>query len=267
MARGAAERGVDIAAENAARWDREVEKGNQWTLPVTPEQIAAARRGEWTIGVTNRRSVPRAWFPDPLAGARVLCLGGGGGQQGPILAATGAEVTVLDVSAKQLARDEEVAKREGLTLRLEQGDMQDLSRFADGSFDLVVNPASVGFVPDARRVWRECARVLRPGGALIAGSLQPVAFLFDPEEERKGRLVARFPVPHDDTTIPETQRKAWWADDPISFGHSMADLLGGQLDAGLVLVDMYEDGFGHDALIDWHIPALMATLARKPAAT
>ncbi len=59
-----------------------------------------------------------------------------------------------------------VAEREGLDLRTFEGDMADLSRFPDESFDLVFNPTSVIFTPDARKVWREAARVLRPGGKL-----------------------------------------------------------------------------------------------------
>jgi 2-polyprenyl-3-methyl-5-hydroxy-6-metoxy-1,4-benzoquinol methylase len=70
----------------------------------------------------------------------VLCLASGGGQQGPILAAAGARVTVFDNSPQQLAQDRFVARREGLTLETVEGDMRDLSVFADVSFDLIVHP-------------------------------------------------------------------------------------------------------------------------------
>ena len=70
----------------------------------------------------------------------VLCLASGGGQQGPILAAAGANVTVFDNSPAQLRQDELVARREGLSIRTVQGDMRDLSAFADGSFDLIFHP-------------------------------------------------------------------------------------------------------------------------------
>jgi hypothetical protein len=51
-----------------------------------------------------------------LAGIEVLCLASGGGQQGPILAAAGAKVTVFDNSANQLVQDRLVADRDGLTI-------------------------------------------------------------------------------------------------------------------------------------------------------
>jgi hypothetical protein len=87
----------EIRRHNAQAWDKAVKRGSRWTKPVSPEAVAAARRGEWQILLTPSRPVPRAWFP-PLEGADVLCLAGGGGQQGPILAAAGACVTVFDNS-------------------------------------------------------------------------------------------------------------------------------------------------------------------------
>src|SRR5205807_8709207 len=100
----------------------------------------------------------------------------GGGQQSPVLAAAGAVVTTLDASAGQLAQDRAVAKRDGLDIRLEQGDFADLSRFSDESFDLIVHPTSNLFAPEVRPVWRECYRVLARGGRLMAGFVNPIAF-------------------------------------------------------------------------------------------
>jgi len=82
-------RSIDIPRYNAAAWDREVERGNPWTRPVSPEIVAAARAGRWEIILTPTRALPRSWFPD-LADCDVLCQASGGGQQGPILAAAGA---------------------------------------------------------------------------------------------------------------------------------------------------------------------------------
>src|SRR5262245_43032058 len=110
---------MDVVAYNRRAWDTQVNKGNRWTVPVSPELIAAARRGEWELVLTPTLPVPRDWFP-PLAGLDVLCLASGGGQQVPILAAAGASVTVLDNSGRQLAQDRHVAEREGLTIRTVQ---------------------------------------------------------------------------------------------------------------------------------------------------
>src|ERR671911_1574492 len=139
---------------NREAWDREVERGNEWTAPVGPAVIEAARQGRWEIVLTETKPVPKDWFPD-VRGADVLCLASGGGQQAPILAAAGANVTVLNNSSRQLAQDRVVADRESLTVETVEGDMRGLSAFADGSFDLLVfHPVSNLFVPEIRPVWR-----------------------------------------------------------------------------------------------------------------
>src|SRR5688572_433058 len=106
---------MDVRDYNRGAWDHQVAAGNQWTVPVGPDVIAAARRGEWSVILTPTKPVPRDWFP-PLAGLEVLCLASGGGQQGPIFAAAGANVTAFDNSSAQLARDREVCARDGLTI-------------------------------------------------------------------------------------------------------------------------------------------------------
>ena len=94
---------VDIRRYNSRAWDAQVRDKNPWTVPVSPDEIAAARDGRWTIKLTCTLPVPAAWLP-PMPGCRVLCLAGAGGQQGPLLAAAGATVTVLDNSPAQLSR-------------------------------------------------------------------------------------------------------------------------------------------------------------------
>uniref|UniRef100_A0A832I2X4 Class I SAM-dependent methyltransferase n=1 Tax=Eiseniibacteriota bacterium TaxID=2212470 RepID=A0A832I2X4_UNCEI len=254
---------MDILAFNRRAWDAQVERANPWTVPVTPAQVAAARRGEWSVVLTPTRPVPRAWF-GALAGRDVLALASGGGQQAPLLAAAGARVTVLDNSPRQLGRDREVAEREGLMLRLEAGDMADLGRFPDGGFDLVFHPVSNLFVPDVRRVWRECFRVLRPGGALLAGFANPVLFMFDEEPPAGADLVARFAIPYADVAQGAERVAALEArGEPLAWGHTLDDQIGGQLEAGFAITGFYEDGFpGHP--LDRLIRTFVATRAVRP---
>lgn len=256
---------MDVPAHNRGAWDREVALGNRWTIPVDAAEVARARRGDWSVVLTPSRPVPREWFGE-LAGAHVLCLASGGGQQGPILAAAGAVVTVLDNSPAQLGRDREVAAREALGLTCELGTMTDLSRFADGSFDLVFHPVSNLFVPDVRPVWRECHRVLRGGGRLLAGFANPLLFLFDAEKEERGEFEVRFSLPYSDLrSLPaEELKKRLDAGEPLEFGHTLGDQIGGQLDAGFVLTGFYEDGWPDRPLAD-HTPLFLATLAVKAA--
>ena len=121
---------------NKTAWDDAVEDGeNPYTYVVSPEKIQAAKQGEWSLYLSDCKPVPATWFPQ-LQKLKVLCLASGGGQQAPIFAALGAEVTLLDASPKQLAHDQFVAERDNLTIRLIEGDMADLSVFEERNFDL-----------------------------------------------------------------------------------------------------------------------------------
>jgi len=126
---------MDIRAYNREAWNARVEQGNTWTVPVSSETIAEARAGNWTILLTPTKPVPRGWFPTDLHGVDILCLACGGGQQGPILAAAGANATVLDNSPRQLEQDRLVALRENLHITTVEGDMADLTHFTVKSFE------------------------------------------------------------------------------------------------------------------------------------
>ena len=237
---------MDVQSINRYAWDRAVERKSRWTVPVSEEKVAAARCGWWEIILTPTKAVPRAWFPD-FSDADILCLASGGGQQGPLLAAagesTGAKVTVFDISPRQLAQDRQVAEREGLALETVEGDMRDLSAFSDEMFDLIVHPCSNLFVPDVRPVWRECARVLKRGGVLLAGFVNPVLYLFDQNKIDEGVLEVRHQLPYSDlTSISEAERDSYLrAGEALEFGHTLTDQIGGQLNAGFVITGFFED--------------------------
>lgn len=253
----------NILSYNRAAWDHAVATGNRWTVPVGPEVTAAARRGEWSIVLTPTKPVPRKWFP-PLEGLDVLCLASGGGQQGPVLAAAGARVTVFDNSPRQLGQDRAVAERDGLTIDTAEGDMADLSRFADGAFGLIVHPCSNAFAPDVLPVWRECFRVLRPGGVLLAGFCNPVLFLFDEDPTPDGDLRVKYAIPYSDLTSLTSAERRKYTDknEPLVYGHTLEDQIGGQLAAGFMLTAMYEDSDPAQPLARV-IPSFAATRAVK----
>ena len=100
---------VNVRKQNQRAWDRASVQDCDSSIPVGPEEIQAARRGEWSVKLTPRKFVPRDWFPVRLAGTNILCLAAGGGQQVPILAAAGAKVTALELSPEQLEKDQAVA--------------------------------------------------------------------------------------------------------------------------------------------------------------
>lgn len=259
---------MNVFDHNRRAWELESRGGSRWCVPVDSETIARARRGDWHVVLTPNKPVPRSWFAD-LAGLRVLCLASGGGQQAPVLAAAGAVVTSLDASAEQLAKDHLVANREGLDLRCVVGDMCDLSVFADAVFDLIFHPCSNLFVADVMPVWRECARVLRPGGALLAGFMNPAYFLFDHDDAlRSGELRVVYPQPFSDLVHAGEGRvrDRITRDEALVFGHTLEQQIGGQLRAGFALEDLYEDGWIVEATpLDRYTTTSIATRAVKRA--
>jgi SAM-dependent methyltransferase len=254
---------MDIRAYNREKWDLQVEQGNPWTIPSSPERIAAARKGEWSVRLTEQKQVPRDWFPADLHGVDILCLASGGGQQGPVLAAAGANVTVFDNSPRQLEQDRMVARRDGLMVVTVEGDMRDLAVFGDGCFDLVFHPVANVFCPEVRPVWREVFRVLRPGGILLTGFGNPAMFLFDGPLAMKGEFVVKYYLPFDATQLTEEERYHEFGEDsPVEFSHSLEEQIGGQLEAGFQLIGLYEDR--QDSPLGKYLPAYIATRAVKP---
>jgi ubiquinone/menaquinone biosynthesis C-methylase UbiE len=212
--------------------------------------------------------VPKSWFPD-LRKLNLLCLASAGGQQAPILAAAGANVTVMDNSPAMLAQDQAVAKREALDLALFQGDMADLSQFEDGSFDLIFHPVSNLFVPSIQPVWNECFRVLKPGGDLLAGFCNPIRYIFDQKLEREEHILrAKYKLPYSDIeSLTDEERQYYLKNkDPLEFSHTLEAQISGQIQAGFVITGFYEDRFENteDDLISHYMASFIATRAHKP---
>jgi SAM-dependent methyltransferase len=235
---------MNIYQLNKMAWDHAVDEGdNPYTQGVSSEQIVAAVQGKWSLYLSDIKPVPKDWFPS-LRGLQVLCLASGGGQQAPIFAALGAEVTLLDASPRQLAQDQFIAERDHLTIRLIEGDMADLSMFGDGSFDLIFNPPSIDFVPDPEPVWRECYRVLQVSGVLMTGWGNPDEWIFDDDAlDNEGKFVVKHPLPYVQykTLTPEELDQYIQDKGMFHFSHTMETKLGGLIKAGFVIDGFYED--------------------------
>ncbi len=104
---------------------------------------------------------------------RALDVGTGTGRHALRLARRGIAVTGIDLSPDMLAVAQRSAEREGLTLDLRLGSVEDALPFAAGSFDLVVSGLMLSHVANLRLVIDEFFRVLRPGGFLLATDFHP----------------------------------------------------------------------------------------------
>ncbi len=246
---------------NARAVDRWVEEGWEWGQPIDHATWLRAAAGDWSVLLTPTRPVPRDWFGD-LRNRRLLGLASGGGQQMPVFAAAGAACTVLDYSSRQLACERLVAEREGYAIEIVRADMTRPLPFADAGFDIVFHPVSNCYIEDPEPLWRECFRVLKPGGELLAGFASALIYAVDFHDET--RIVRRLPF----NPVKDPSLMALLAEEggAVEFSHSMEEQIGGQLRAGFQLKDLYEDTSGSGPLHEMNIPTFMATRAVKPFA-
>ena len=245
---------------NAQTIDRWIDEGWEWGKPISHEVYEAAKQGAWDVLLTPTKPVPHHWFGD-LKGKKVLGLASGGGQQMPIFAALGAVCTVLDYSPRQIESELLVADREGYEIRTLRGDMTKPLPFADGEFDLIFHPVSNCYVEEVRPIWRECFRVLKPGGFLLSGTDHFVNYIVDSEERQIVNSLPFNPLKH-----PEQMRQLQEDDCGVQFSHSLEEQIGGQLEAGFLLLELYEDTNGEGRLHELHIPSFLAMRAKKPEA-
>lgn len=251
--------------QNAKAWDWEVGRNNIWTDGCTQEQIERARKGDLDMVLSPFKKVPPSWVCD-LKGKRVLALASGGGQQAVLLSLAGAEVTVFDVSKKQLAQDASYADTLGLSMQLVRGDMRDLSCFEDASFDLIYNPTSSCFIDDVKAMYRHCYRILKPKGYFLTSVTNPVLYMFDEKQALKNKLRVKYTLPYSDlSSLSEKQlQKRMQKHDTVEFSHTLQDLLGGVTDCGFSITDIYTDTSGCMMMDSYVHDCYLALRARKP---
>lgn len=249
---------MNYQERNAVTIDRWIEEGWEWGIPITHEIYEQAKEGKWDVLLTPTKPVPHHWFGE-LKGKKVLGLASGGGQQIPIFTALGAECTVLDYSLHQLDSERMVAEREGYEVRIIRGDMTKPLPFGDGEFDLIFHPVSNCYVEEVLPIFRECFRVLKSGGVLLAGLDNGINFIVD--EEETGIVNT---LPFNPLKNPEQMKQLESQDCGVQFSHTVEEQVGGQLAAGFLLTHLYEDTNGEGYLHEHNIPSFLATRAVKP---
>ena len=223
-----------VLEHNARAWDRLAEERDVLTRPAADNAFADPRGWLGGGGPTGR-----SWLPDRFDGLDVLCLAAGGGKHGPLYAAAGARVTVVDLSPAMLDLDRQVARERRIDMEILQGSMDDLSMLSAGRYDLVIHPVSTCYLPDVGRVFREVARVTKPGGRYVSQHKSPTSLQAGLVPAANGRyeLVhrqdGRDPLP---PAPPSRLRETGTRE----FIHSLTALLGGICTAGFAIEDVCE---------------------------
>ncbi len=239
----------DAARISYENWNKggcyEHGRGTEPVLEADAEAFRAFREG-------RRKTLPdpfNVWaFPEVLAdtaGKRVLCLANGGGQQSAAFGLLGCQVSVLDISEAQLERDRQAAAHYGYAVTTVQGDMRDLSAFADASFDLVFQNISIIFVPDVRPVYREVARVLAPGGLYEVWHCNPATYSNELTNPTCGWDGVSYRL--SESSRPRVVRRrsdgveTFTSGEPIGeYVHQLHEIFGGLLECGLTIQGVSE---------------------------
>ena len=253
-----------VFAHNARAWDRLAAAEAALARPAADDAFADPRG--W-LGGGGPGGV--SWLPERLDGLEVLCLAAGGGRHGPLYAAAGARVTVVDLSPAMLELDRRAARERGVNLEILQGSMDDLSMLAAGRFDLVVHPVSTCYVPDVARVFRAVARVTKPGGLYVSQHKSPASLQASLQPGPAGWYELRHPQAAGEPLPPEPPSRLREAGTQ-EFVHSLSSLLGGICIAGFSIEDVREPdhaqptagrgSFAHRAAF---VPPYISILARR----
>ena len=110
-----------------------------------------------------------------LTGARVVDVGCGGGLLSESLAVQGADVLGIDASEEALMAARAHLETSGLEVEYRAATAEALAESLPGHFDLVTCMELVEHVPDGAALVAACARLARPGGAVVFSTINRTA--------------------------------------------------------------------------------------------
>lgn len=213
---------------NRRAWDALVREKQRLTIPARDEDFRDPLRTVDQLG----------WLGSDIRGQRLLCLAAGGGKHGPLYAAAGADVTVVDLSPATLELDREVAAERGYTLKTVAASMDDLAAFPAASFDIVIHPVSTCYVPAIAPVYREVARIVRPGGLYISQHKTPTNLQAE-QKPTAGGYELREPY-YRTGPLPPVVGSRLREEGTLEFLHRWEEILGYLCRSGFVIEDLVE---------------------------
>lgn len=182
----------------------------------------------------------------PLSGLEVLDAGCGEGRSSRHLAARGARVTGVDLSAGMLAHARRIETHERQGIVYTQASCDRLDPFGDDRFDLVVSYMALMDMAHLPGVMAEFRRVLRPGGRLAVAVRHPCYFtpgyslVRNRDGQRAALLVADYfrgrPYQERLKLSPEAPKEFV----VTRFAYTLSDYIGAMFAGGLALTSVHE---------------------------
>lgn len=250
-------------------WDRKANKGSKFSQPwldLNKTFICTAVDNDLNNLPKPLNEIYPPTILKDLKDKKILCLAGGGGQQSVVFSLLGANVTIFDISKEQLKMDEIAARHYGYEISTVQGDMADLSAFADNWFDLVYQAPSMGYAPDIQAIYKEVERVLKPGCLYRADAQNPLAQFINPKTwDGTGYKI--------DTPYRIKSKTRENIEKIKDYRHTLNEAFNGLIETGFDIISVHEMPTGLYATDEtkpgsWthsleYIPGLFAILARK----
>lgn len=216
------------ADHNERAWDSLAKQGQRFTKAAKDDEF----KNPLQILDGNN------WLGGNISGQKLLCLAAGGGRQGPLYAAAGADVTVVDISATQLELDRVVAQERQLRIKTVKTSMDDLSMFAIGEFDIVIHPVATCYLPNIEGVFQQVAKVTRSGGLYISQHKQPTSLQTDVHPQGQSYPIVE---PYYRTEpLNDVAGSLHREEGTLEFLHRWEQIIGGQCRAGFVIEDLVE---------------------------
>src|SRR6478736_4317549 len=219
---------VMTASHNRRAWDEMAARGQRFTRAAGDADFVNP------LGTVDQVG----WLGGDIRGKRLLCLAAGGGKHGPLYAAAGAAVTVVDLSGAQLELDRQVAAERRLQLRTVEASMDAMPMLGTGEFDIVIQPVSTCYLPEIGPVYREVSRVTRAGGLYISQHKSPTSLQAEVSPGSKGYEIVE-PY-YRSGPLPPVVGSPHREEGTLEYLHRWEEIVGLMCRAGFVVEDLVE---------------------------
>ncbi len=191
-------------------------------------------------GRTTLNDIELALLGD-LSGQSVLHLQCHFGLDTLSLARLGAQAVGVDFSEVAIAEAKQLAARHQLPAEFICCNVYDLPSHVECLFDVVFTSYGVtGWLPDLEAWGRIIAQSLKPGGRFVMAEFHPVVWMFDNDFTQVAYSYFKQDPIVETLTGTYADRQAPLEHPSVSWNHSLAEVLGALLDAGLHLAHFQE---------------------------